>query len=81
MIMEIQADPPPKLPSLLLGTINRIRPNIQPSITKHEVFLFHVCSSPVAMDAWVAASNASSNNGSPSVLQLSAFWVSMLVMM
>jgi hypothetical protein len=32
MLMEVQKDPPPKLTSLLLGTIDGIGANMQPSI-------------------------------------------------
>jgi hypothetical protein len=49
MFMEIQNHPSTKPTSLLLGTGNMIHANIQPTITKHEVFLVGVCSGTVAM--------------------------------
>jgi hypothetical protein len=49
MFMEVQTDPSPNATYLLLGTGNRICANVQPSITKHEVFLIGVHSGLVAV--------------------------------
>jgi hypothetical protein len=82
--MEVYADPPPKTHPFC-SAWNRVCADVEPGLAKHEVLLVGVCARLVAWlqkcKACVAASNASPNKGSLSMLQAGAFGVSMPIMM